>query len=274
MMNYTTMALATLCLTLVVGPSLAFHRPTTPTKSRFSFKLHETLRFHGNYVKLSEAFPSSQKISMENFLSDDDTMYLIFSLNGAREAAVESLTDESLQLWNKACDEKYGSSARPGSSDRTVVCDTHIGFPGLKLTTRVLNGFKLDKVDGSPVLLSYLIGEKQQLEGAAPVKWIYKQLTGYDKKPQDAYYQTQASASAKASICDTDDGVVLRYEIDIEIVVEFPSALVKILPMSKEKVEEQGTNSVVKTVKKDVDNAVDVFITAYKSSLVKQEVEK
>ena len=43
----------------------------------------------------------------------------------------------------------------------------------------------------------------------------------------------------------------LDIETSLDIAVQFPKILLKILPVSKEKAEEQGSNSILKTLDKD-----------------------
>jgi hypothetical protein len=230
--------------------------------------LHETLRFKGTCEYVSEEFPLDQKQSLMDFLGQQENALILFNLGGNREAWYEPLSPNVLELWNNACNGNYGESARPLPSDCAVACNLVTSFPGLIMKNRVLNGMKVvvDQ-DGIPTVNAYLIGECQTVEGPAALKWLYSQLTGLDKRPKDTYSKPQStSAYSTFSICDSGDGVAVRFAVDVEVKVDFPNFLVKVLPSSKEKMEAQGSSAIVTPVKKDAKAAVDAFAEAFKKS--------
>jgi len=144
------------------------------------------------------------------------------------------------------------------------VVDTQVSFPGLTLVTSTVSGIK--EIRNERNILEafevFLIAEKSKPKGAAPIVWMYNKLTGNDKR-EHGVFQPPKQAKAKSLIGSTklDDGsLALSFKLDMQITIEFPAILLKILPTSKEKVEEEGSASVLKTMSKDIEMAM---IAAY-----------
>ena len=47
--------------------------------------------------------------------------------------------------------------------------------------------------------------------------------------------------------------IVFSIEASLEVIVKFPSLLLKVMPVSKKKAEEQGSASVLKAIGKDIE---------------------
>ena len=107
--------------------------------------------------------------------------------------------------------------------------------------------------------------EKLEPKGVAPVVWIFNELTGNNERKTGAFYPPrQTKARSLVRVEDTIDGsLVLRFDLILRVTIEFPAVLVKILPSSKEKMEEQGSTSILKTVSKDIEMAMQVAYDAF-----------
>jgi len=182
-----------------------------------------------------------------------------------------------------------------------------VRFPGLKVVTTVCSGVKLttkqtrreDKDNSSnnnninewPEYEFIMIGERRSVQGPKPLVWIYNQLTGGggNKKNSDnqkakgngdtddmrdaSFNPSSTSARSLVSVVkqgDDDDGdaaYAFTFDLEMQIRLEFPKALVRILPTSKERMEEQGSAAVLSSVKGDVVAAIaaarEAFVRDY-----------
>jgi hypothetical protein len=260
-----TFAFCRLFLILLAMSTLA--SSATPQPALEATNVRQALHFHGMYSQDSDSFPANRKQDLVDFLRERQNVFSLFNMNGKREAVMEDLTEETVSMWNKVCDEKFSDSDRPTPADCAFVSKTEIAFPGLKLKTRSLNGLKIKEVNGMPEVRGYLLGEQQDLEGLSPVKWIFNKITGYDLRPKGVFSKTDARVKHHATICDVDGGkVCFRYEIEFDILLDLPSSVLKVMPMSREKMEHQGGTSILKTVKEDVNEAVKSLIDTFKST--------
>lgn len=147
---------------------------------------------------------------------------------------------------------------------RLFLIDTDSKFPGLTLFSTVCNGCNLVRdTAGRPKYEFILLAEKQSASGAAPVVWLFNKMTGKSKESQEEFLKTTNEVKSVASIVDSGDSVALKFVVDVKIYVVFPKSLMKILPASKEKMEEQGSASVRSSIVNDVDNAVAGAVKAY-----------
>jgi hypothetical protein len=65
---------------------------------------------------------------------------------------------------------------------------------------------------------------------------------------------------------EDESSVVFAIDSSLDIAVKFPSLLLKILPVSKEKAEEQGSASVAKTLMNDTGAALQRISDSYRST--------
>ena len=114
------------------------------------------------------------------------------------------------------------------------------------------------------------------VSGAPPVVWLFNKLTGTDTQGEYNPPTGKVETSVTVVPVDNDGGYALRFLCNVEIVTEVSKSLLKILPASKEKIQEQGSVSVSKTIEKDVRSSLESVLNAYKewkvTSLVAQEV--
>ena len=161
-------------------------------------------------------------------------------------------------LWNKCCDREYGAENKPEPDDTILVADNVIQFPGLQLTNEVYNGVKrvVDPSTGLPTYKFFLIGEERSISGLPPVVYMFNTLTGANKKKSNSL-ETQAVAISTFRVTKNGGGSLLfTFEVSFRIVLVFPALLLKILPLSKEKTESQGSASVSHTLSKSVEDSI------------------
>ena len=144
---------------------------------------------------------------------------------------------------------------------------------------------------------SVLIAEQRHVTGPAPLVWLYNQLTGGERqrikqqqppatnassqngesdRRRNGSSTGEASGYAVSRIYLTKDqppqqqespGEYSYYKIGfdctVEVLVQFPRFLLKIMPVSREKMEQQGSLSVKKAVEKDILHAIESTTMAF-----------
>jgi hypothetical protein len=230
------------------------------------------LVFNGDCTLVSDPLPRDvTKEELIDFLHKKESRNYFFSAGETRAIDELELTAEFKRMWQDECnkllllDKTEGEFMMPNDDvDSVIGCEAKINFPGLLLTSTTLSGVKKINEDGHddgrrefPEYHVLGIAEQQRVEGPSPVVWLYRQLTGLNKKEKGKFYPPSASARSTISIVDTTKdgggGYAFCLDVKLKIVTMVPDVLVKILPTSKEKMEEQGGAAVSKTVSKDME---------------------
>lgn len=254
------------------------HRPAwtdrhSPSAASTTFlRATETLTFIADYTGTTESFTEgTTKEDLSDFLLKPDTRDIFLTAGGTRQVTELDMTPQFKEFWQEACQE-FSSSALPNDNDKLLSVDSVTKFPGLKLTVTTANGFKeIYSGDSFQGLELLLVAERQESKGAPPIVWLHNKLTGHGDREEGVFYSTEQT-KARSWIAPTshDNGVALTFDVRLQIKVEFPAILLKLLPMSKEKSEEQGAAAIVKTIKKDVDSslqqAYEKFIAQHSST--------
>ena len=235
-----------------VGLRMPYSTPSRPSSTLHATK--EKLVFTADCTFTSEPILHFTRNQLQEFFDTPETQLLLVSAGGKRQVIrYPTLTPELKQLWLDACD-TYGSVYSPLENDTALASDAIIQFPGLRQITTVLNGVKTQiDANGLPKYVFILIGEKKQISGSPPIVWLYNKLTGADKEDADRFILNDTKASSVVSIVENPDGsVAFKFSIELQIKVAFPRALVKILPTTKEKMEEQGSAAVLSAISTDI----------------------
>ena len=178
------------------------------------------------------------------------------------------------------CKNVGGDDPSPESGD--VVCRVNTGgmnFAGLSVQSDAMIGTKLilpaeaTPSPSSPEYQLVFIKDRKNVTGPRLLVWIFNKLTGDGNENEDENEgedREQAVTSlarfyAKISSDDDDESksVVFTIETSLDIAVKFPSLLLKILPVSKEKAEMEGSASVVKTLVKDTNASLQRIVESY-----------
>lgn len=160
----------------------------------------------------------------------------------------------------------------PDLDQGDVVCRVNTGgmnFVGLEVKSDAMIGTKLvfpDAINiestsaGNDVFVSpeyqlTFIKDIQNVKGPMLLVWIFNKLTGQDGKQsgneEGKKEQAVTSFSRFYAEQSGESEAIFVLETSLDIAVNFPSLLLKILPVSKEKAEEQGSASVTKALIKD-----------------------
>jgi hypothetical protein len=243
----------------------------------------ETLVFTGDFVHLSDPIPKSRRSELAAFLRRDEAKHLLLSVGGKRPATRRELSKELLDLWVESCGDDghggYGEASLPDPTvDEVISSESIVNFPGLKMTSVIYSGTKLrtaggdginDNSDSLPSHEFVMVAEQQRVEGPPPMVWLYRKLTGIDKSSERGPKLSKGRARSRVSIVETDDGtsLALSFATELQIRVDFPRFLVKALPTTKERMEEQGSAAVLKTVSQDIKDAVAATRDAFLNQL-------
>jgi hypothetical protein len=139
---------------------------------------------------------------------------------------------------------------------------------GVKLLWHSFHSQKDGNYDGTNVLLPEyqftLLDQTFSADGPPPLVFIFNQLTGINrtvkgtyKQPNHALFVVKAEPSAdRKRLC-----FVSRMTAVLNI--RFPTILLKLLPVPKEKIENEGSVSLRRNMERDVPPGVDLFRKAY-----------
>jgi hypothetical protein len=177
-----------------------------------------------------------------------------------------------------------------------------INFAGLRVQSNALIGVKIvhgvkdkscesnEEVGGTtsgrhlPEYQLVYIKDEQTVEGPKVLVWIFHKLTGKnssgsrsssisssnndDENVEVSSNPKQQSVSSFSTfyvdISQDAKEAIFTIESMLDIAIKFPTFLLKILPVSKEKAEEQGSASVMKTLVRDTGASLQRTVEHYK----------
>ena len=228
-----------------------------------------SLHFIGEKIYKSEpvAILHTNEKELSSFLSDDKFPMILFNVDGDNEVELlpnEQANETIYKLWEGQCASVGGEY--PNAKDAIFTIKTGgMNFSGLKIRSNSLIGVKYlnpfeyqnedKKTTKQPEYQLVFIKDSRFVEGPRLLIWIFNQLTGAKGKQKDKEEESTVRSISRFTCDESPDGKTVEFTIKskLEIVVEFPSILLKILPVSKEKAEEQGSASVLKTMGKDIE---------------------
>ena len=223
------------------------------------------LVLRADYVGVSDPAPVTSHAAMIDFFRDSRHTSCLISAGNTRESHAVPTTDELLQKWKRRA-ASLGAS-EPVASDIIIsVAVSGINFPGVKVESISIIGSKLLLPTEATAFPSYefiLIRDERKATGLPPIVWVYNQLTGAGKEEREK--DTAPMSLSRVTVCRSTDGESVTFKIKsfLEIRVNFPAVLLKILPVKKGKAEAQGGEAVTKVLKKDIDISVAKFRDMY-----------
>lgn len=203
---------------------------------------------------------------MLEFFQEEESRNYLVSSGGQQHVEATTTTVDLMDRWKVEASKM--AAEEPTSEDVILRVKTGgINFPGLKIVSTALIGSKLLKPSDASMYPEYqftLITDERIAEGAPPIVWIYNQLTGAGKK-DDASKESTAHSLSRVTVVDTGNELKFSISSILEIDVNFPSLLLRILPISKAKAEEQGSAAVLKTLSKGIEASIMGFRDKYNS---------
>jgi hypothetical protein len=217
----------------------------------------ESLKFVANIVTTSNPIANASAAELRNFLTTNQCRDHFLSAGGTTRCNDEPITAELVKMWNDECLSHYGPNLCFHDGDAIVAGESIIEFPGLKMVNLVYSGVKLQSSTSTPFYDLLLIAEKKKVFGSPPVVWIYNKLTGHSAEIEDIIRPPSAKVQSILSIAENECGSYFNFDCKAEITVEFPKVVLKLLPASKEKMEEKGTASVKIALEKSINKAIN-----------------
>ena len=190
---------------------------------------------------------------------------------------VEKLASPSRSLFRNWQEETTRNGFVPPSTKDPIlkVTSTGISFPGLALRLVATVGCKKVVRNDTCGLQITLLCNELKAEGPKPLVWVFNELTGAEKKPDqrkphanlfpgrpDSRFTTHSTNTVTAEL-NAKDGVVFRSAAKLVIDVSFPSIFLNILPVSKETAERQGSEAILKVVSRDIGPCLDELRREY-----------
>ena len=214
----------------------------------------------------------------EFFFRDETRDMLLAGLSHNHIQAVRKPDIELYHLWE--VEAKAAKNARPSMDDPILRVTTNgISFPGLAIRTVATVGCK--KVFGTyPELQITLICDELDVHGSEPMVWLFNQLTGAGNKdvvpqlkllpffeaPKARRSERSTHSSTSTSAEKTENGVVFRSVIRLDIDMSFPTLLLNVLPVSKRMAEKQGSEAILEVVERDIGPTLEGLCQRYEKN--------
>ncbi|CAB9502913.1 expressed unknown protein [Seminavis robusta] len=225
------------------------------------------LTFQGRIVKTSRPLvPLQDKDFLVDFFQSDRARNTLF-VSDAPPVPIEPVSNQLFLEW-QAETQRLGATLPTGassSSERVMqLCSNGISFSGLHVETTVQCGSKLiesDPVTGLPVYELTMIKDKTQARGPKLLMWIYNQVMSVVSKDNSSDKTT--TSLCRISLVEKNGGVALEFVSDFEVSMKFPRFLLRVLPVSKSRAEQQGRSALTSFVEKGVVESIHRFETAF-----------
>lgn len=279
----TLLALACLCL----KQTFAFQAPVRPTDAARTMleptvqKVKEptitrrrynvidrpdpsALTFSGQIVKTSRPLVSlDDKESLIEFFKSPAARDTLF-VSDAAPVPIQPISPLLLREWQLEA-QRLGVAlpTREEAADQSVMqlCSKGISFSGLTVETTVNCGAKLIEHNADTGLPSYeftMIKDSTSARGPKPLLWIYNQVMGL-VNGKGGNQQKTTTSLCRIALVEVEGGLAIDFESSFQVKLNFPSFLIRILPVSKGRAEKQGSSAVTKFVQKGVVDSLQRF---------------
>ena len=226
------------------------------------------LTFSGSIVKTSRPLvPIEDKQRLIDFFKTTRARDTLF-VSDSRPVPVNPISPKLFREWQLET-QKLGVNLpiREEGSTQTVMqlCSEGISFSGLHVETTVNCGAKL--IDycpdtGLPAYEFTMINDRTSARGPRPLMWIYNQVMGFVSNKNKAQSKTTTSL-CRIALVEVKGGIAIDFESSFQVKVNFPPFLLRILPVSKSRAEQQGSSAVSRFVQKGVVDSVQRFEQAF-----------
>mmetsp|Transcript_9911 Transcript_9911/g.12600 ORF Transcript_9911/g.12600 Transcript_9911/m.12600 type:complete len:280 (-) Transcript_9911:187-1026(-) len=230
--------------------------------SKDTKKSTTSLQFVGSFTHQSEPAPLPDNgKDINDFFNQKEKRRVLLEGSGEHLVTpIEKPTPEIRQRWKKEA--KIMGSTPPSSDDNMyLVTIKGVNFPGIKMNTIATIGTKVMLNSDFPEYQATMAMSDTKPEGLRPLVWVVNKLTGAST---EMLYEDQTTHSFTRVRAEVNNGeVIFKAESNLVVDLKFPSFLLKILPASKEKVEEQGSEALQKALEKDVVPMINNFREEY-----------
>lgn len=239
-----------------------------------------TVRFSG-CLKISTApvsLPNKNNKQIRSFFRENRN--LLLSKEGNIQV-ISSPSENDMNNWKIKNDLQFqnsnndngvsGVSSLRMDDDEVVQVETMMKFPGLKTIAASMLGTRLVTVNDSadydtaikfPEYQFTLLNSHNKAEGLPPAVLIYSMLTGNKKKTSNKNVMTSSYTTVKLERTNNDE-YVFTSKSSLEVKINFPSTLLKMLPLSTDTLEERGSVVMQKALEKEVGPNLERFRDVY-----------
>lgn len=268
---------------------LAVQQSTQQSTGKTSLEFQAATNYKTDPLMVSTESPSTLQNKLSTFIFEDSHRDMVLAgVDSQNEVQLLQHPDiELYRLWQVETSRKPNLDT-PSVGDAILrVTTTGISFPGLTLKTVVTVGCKkvLDDSTNTASLQITLIQDELQAEGPPPLVWVFQQLTGTGKQsesgvfpptpfsllpgntnqaPDAAQQRRTHSTNVITAECTTDndkDSVSISFcsVAQLSISVSFPSMLLRLLPVSKQMAESQGSEAINRVVSRDIGPSLEAL---------------
>jgi len=235
----------------------------------------------------STSTPESMQYLQDFLFQDEHRDMILAGADSQNKIQVLHHPDiELYRLWQIET-RREPNLVAPSVGDAILRVTTHgIHFPGLTLKTVATVGCKqVMTEDTHPCLQITLIQDELQAEGPEPLVWVFHQLTGTGESSffspfsllrgnnsQADQQRRTHSTNVITAECDKESlSIIFRSVAKLSIDVSFPSMLLRILPVSKEMAESQGSDAINKVVNRDIGPSLEALKNKYQQEYCENE---
>mmetsp|Transcript_28816 Transcript_28816/g.43513 ORF Transcript_28816/g.43513 Transcript_28816/m.43513 type:complete len:286 (-) Transcript_28816:16-873(-) len=232
-----------------------------PRRGSQPTKVAASLTFNCDSIHESDPIPSLLKPDqVMSFFKQPEQRNCAISGGNKNNFREVEITDKLFEEWSDRCKELGASEP---DREKDIICKVETGetkLPGIKLATSVFVGTKL--VEGNvgeyPWYEFTLINNEQRARGFGPAVRVFEKIMAGSKNKSCI-----SSLSRLTAVTNADGHTVFKFWSDFRIIIPFPSIVLKILPVNKERVEKEGAEAIGKTLKKQTQSVLQTLQQTY-----------
>jgi hypothetical protein len=230
---------------------------------------HKTTQFifEGEFYHATDTLPlPASSEDLVSFFQDPKHRDLALK-GGGNPIDPVPVTPELYEEWNTQS-RIVQSTAPDISNDRTILAihSTVSLLPGLAIKAVSITGCKLLRhpVTSLPIYEFTLIKEGYSPEGVKPMVWIFNIVAGKNgAHPSDVQSRNTHAISRMSVEADSKTGALrLCYFGRVKVDCNLPRRLMRVLPLSKQKMEAKVSKSIVKQLEREGVQSVKKFRAA------------
>jgi hypothetical protein len=225
---------------------------------------------------MSDPLPPTTPQDVLKFFQDLDTRVILVSAGLQRPVEIISeVSQDMMDCWKGRC--YLVGAAEPSADD--ILCKTQTGgfaFPGVTVRTNAYIGTKVipSREREYPTMEMVLIQDERIVTGLAPTVWLFNLLTGNSNSEESSKKSASADTVSRISVMRQDnEDTLFVFDVYAKIAVKFPKLLLNLLPVSRERAEEQGSAAIKKTLESDILMAVKVMVEKFEA-FCKQRIDR
>lgn len=223
------------------------------------------LTFSGEIIKTSRPLAShADATRLVEFFKTPNARDQLFVSDSAPQQIVP-IPKDLLEMW-KAEAQSLGAEIPDPEGDVVFQLSSDaISFSGLNVQTTVYCGAKLLESENSEDTPAYeftMIKDMTKADGPKFLLWIYNQIMDFASRHSSKDKTTRSICLV--TLVDSNEGTCVRFESSFQAKLKFPQFILKLMPISKERAEKQGSSAVSNFVEKGVIRALDRFENTFK----------